>query len=451
MARKGTVFIALLLMLPSLSTVCANAGEDSDTGCTNLMSDAHVVVAILDTGINPYHEIFRRWNATMHPSTYIEGFPEDVEAVNLTFGNYYWTNVKKDERIWENLSAKKLYWFPHTNIIGISFKEKGYPILPEGVGWHGTSTSSIISMKCPEAIILMIEANSSTLEEAFSWAVEQPWIDIILPEFATWKIDGKEEWNNIPEISKRGVENGKIIISPAGNRAWHISLLSNICGMPWVISVGGVESYSLGASIFVSRLPDYVSNYTEYTAFIPPPNPYNPFNFSYRYISGTSVSAPVVVSTFASIILKLREELNYTHGIINKALINIPEKGIKITNYDIRNAVNHTSIYWKMQEWHPWHWLYWKDPFWLSFLINPFLWPFCWILLELRILTITRPINPVAPWLQMGWGFVNKSIVNDTVNVLLGKKEMPEKPEGAVKYMEGIYHMRQKIWGKNKS
>lgn len=43
---------------------------------------------------------------------------------------------------------------------------------------------------------------------------------------------------------------------------------------------------------------------------------------------------------------------------------------------------------------------------------------------------------------------MNESIVDDTVNVLLGKKEMPEKPEGAVKYMEGIYHIRQKIWWK---
>ena len=48
--------------------------------------------------------------------------------------------------------------------------------------------------------------------------------------------------------------------------------------------------------------------------------------------------------------------------------------------------------------------------------------------------------------LQMGWGFVNKSIVNESVDVLLGRKEMPEKPDEAIKYMENIYHIRQKIW-----
>jgi len=65
-----------------------------------------------------------------------------------------------------------------------------------------------------------------------------------------------------------------------------------------------------------------------------------------------------------------------------------------------------------------------------------------------RAMTANIPVNSIAPWLQIGWGFVNESIVDDTVNVLLGKKEMPEKPEGAVKYMEGIYHIRQKIWWK---
>ncbi|KAA0001700.1 MAG: S8/S53 family peptidase [Thermoplasmata archaeon] len=459
MAKKITIFVAILLVLPSLSMVydtknvtngeyeCSFTDKEQSR-CANSALKPHVVVAIIDSGINVYHEVFRRPNMTQHPSEYIEGFPEDVPPVtNLTFGGYYWTNIKKDEKIWESLSTKKLYWFPYTNIIGISFEEEGYPILPETGGWHGTSTSSIISMKCHEAIILMIESDAYTLEEAFSWAVEQSWIDIILPEFATWEIDGREEWSKIPEISKRGVENGKIIIAPAGNRPWHISLLSNVCGMPWVINVGGVESYSHGATIFVSKLPDYVSNYTEYVAFIPPPpNPYDIFNFSYRYGSGTSISTPVVVSAFASIILKLRQELNYTHGVVDKALINIPERGIRITNWDIRNVVNHTAIYWRMREWRPGHWPYWKDPCWLSFLTNPLLWPFCWIFLELRVLTTTRPISSFAPWLQMGWGFVNESIVDDTVDILLSRKEMPEKPEGAVKYMEWIYHIRQKIW-----
>ena len=63
-----------------------------------------------------------------------------------------------------------------------------------------------------------------------------------------------------------------------------------------------------------------------------------------------------------------------------------------------------------------------------------------------KLVSMNIPVNPFAPWLQMGWGFVNKSIVNNTVDVLLDRKEMPEKPEGAIKYMENIYRIRKEIW-----
>ena len=411
----------------------------------------HVVVALIDNAIDIYHPIFRRENLIYPPSTYIEGFPDTATAVNITFDDVggYWSSIEKDSRIWERLTTKTLYWFPHTNIIGITFRDfrgsNESPLLPGP--WHGTATSSIIAMKCPNATIVFIQANSSSLVEAFSWAVNQSWIDIILPEFATRNNTPRTEWNEIPNISKNAVEKGKIIITPAGNSARKISFFSNICGMPWVISVGGVESYSHGASIFVSRNADYVSNYTEMAAHVPkPPNEWNLFNETYRNCSGTSASSVVVVATFASIVFKLREKFNYTHGIINGSLIDIPEKSIKVTNADVRDAVNHTALYWKTSDWSPGHWPYWKDPMWKNLFSHPISWLFFPIFLEMRFYTITRPINSFVPWLQMGWGFVDNSIVNTTVKILIGEQEIPKKPNGAVQYMNFLIHLRTKIW-----
>jgi len=413
----------------------------------------NVVIALIDTAIDVYHEIYRRESMITHPSTYIEGFPENAKAVNVTFDDSagYWSNVNTDKSIWQNLTPRTLYWFPHTNIIGISFQDfdeggENYTLLSGH--WHGTVTSSIVAMKCPKATIVMIQANSSTLAEAFSWAVNQTWIDIIIPEFATRQADARPEWTEIPNISKKAVEEGKMIITPSGNRARDISFSSNICGMPWVISVGGVESYSHGASIFVSRWTDYVSNFTEMAANVPkPPNYWNLFNDTYRNGSGTSASAPVVAATFGLIILQIREKFNYTHGIINESLIDIPEKSIRITNIDLRETVNHTAIYWKTKDWQPGHWPYWKDPMWQNLLSHILLWPITFsALFLLRFFTMTRPVSPVAPWLQMGWGFVDSSIVNETVSVLLGEKEMPEKPDGAIRYMNLLYNIRKDIW-----
>jgi len=156
----------------------------------NTQLKPHVVVAIIDSGINVYHEIFRRINNTQHPSTYIEGFPKDAEAVDVTFGDTYQNNYEQDKDMWEHqLQQRTLYWFPHTNIIGISFgnstwygkEESGYPIIDE-VG-HGTDTASVIATINPNATIVMVEVGANKLKDAFSWAINQSWIDIIDIEF----------------------------------------------------------------------------------------------------------------------------------------------------------------------------------------------------------------------------------------------------------------------------
>ena len=455
--------IVLLIYVPSVSSNIVKISylndkdENEQTSINSLVEmnttySPHVVVALIDTAIDVYHQAFRRESQIIHPSKIIQGFPEDAEAVNVTFDDVggYWSCIEQDAFIWKNLTAKKLYWFPHTNIIGISFnnisQEDEYPILSGH--WHGTLTSSIVSMNCPGVTIVLIQANGSAFPEAFSWAINQSWIDIIIPEFATKQLGARPEWNAIPNISRKGVENGKLIIVPGGNSARNISFLSNICGMPWVISIGGVESYSHGASIHVSRWTDYVSNFTMMGAHVPiEPNVFNLFNETYRNGTGTSASAPVAAAAFASILLQLRKELNYTGGIVNTSLIENPEKHIRITNYDIREAVNHTALYWKASDWRLGHWPYIRDPMWLRLLLNPF--GFGWALFCLYLMkraTITRPINTLEPWLQMGWGFVDNSIVNDTINVLLGKKDMPEKPPEAVRFMESNYNIRERIW-----
>ena len=144
-------------------------------------------------------------------------------------------------------------------------------------------------------------------------------------------------------------------------------------------------------------------------------------------------------------------EYNYTGGIINNSLIYIPDEGIRITNYDIRNVVNHTAVYWHTLQWQPWKSLWWKLEVPLNPEYNPN--PLIQLLINLifgflmkEMVSANIPVNPFAPWLQMGWGFVNESIINESVDVLLGKKEMPEKPDEAIKYMKWVYEMRQKIW-----
>ncbi|MEA2054774.1 MAG: hypothetical protein U9O96_06705 [Candidatus Thermoplasmatota archaeon] len=312
--------VILLLSASSMTNIACNVKinhqlqQSIDEVVLQTNFKPHVVVAMIDSGINVYHEIFRREDMVQHPSTYIGGFPEDAEAINLTFGDDWESNYENDKEIWENLEEKKLYWFPHTNIIGISFgqstwygrEEPGDPILDD-VG-HGTSTSSIIEKINPNVTILMVETGGNKLKEALSWTVNRSWIDIIVPEFGVWYRPRMLFWTTIwwsgfQEISKRGVKNGKIIVTAAGNRPWIIPELSYISGPPWVISVGGAEGYCHGIDLSTAKSADYVSTFTRKIAFH--------FNTSTYWVgSGTSLSIPTVAGTLSSIILKIREELN---------------------------------------------------------------------------------------------------------------------------------------------
>ena len=88
-----------------------------------------VVVAYHDTGINPYHEVFRTDDpyAFQHPSTYIPGYPADAIALPITLpgpgDETDWATVVKDDCVlWKSVKPGQLYWFPGTKIVGaISF------------------------------------------------------------------------------------------------------------------------------------------------------------------------------------------------------------------------------------------------------------------------------------------------------------------------------------------
>ena len=453
------MILFFLVLLSSFSIAQNNSDTDSNLSYqlnnkpinpTNTSYKPHVVVAMIDTGINVYHNEFRRPNLTDHPSTYIEGIPSDATEINLTFSENYSYNVEHDKTIWGNIIKKNLYWFPHTNILGISFAKPtsilsylylGDPILDEYM--HGTATSSVVSMINPNCTIVMIEAFPNTFKEALSWAVNQSWIDIIDIEFGVVYrpfiyLELQTQWSGIDEIYKQGMEKGKIIVTPTGNKPWVNTVRSVVSGPPEVISVGGAEDFCHGVLLTAAKRGDFVSSFTRLIAWYQNTSLYVPE-------SGTSFSVPTVVGTISSIILNLREESNYTHGIINNSLIEIPEENKSIKNTDIRDVLNHTALYWKTSDWSFSDWIY-KSPWFNA--TNPYTGEQLSPEEKLAILrvTFTVPVNPFAPWVQMGWGYVNESIVNETVDVLMGRKTMPEKPFGAVKYMESLYNNRKIIW-----
>ncbi len=163
--------------------------------------DPQAVVALIDSGINPYSEAFRDTSALAkrHPSTYIPGYPKDAVALRLSIGLPYEQAIKKDEMKWKLLERGKLYWIPGTRIVGaISFGAGGTncpaiheaPPLntlggncPERVilddHGHGTMTASRAAGSpnslAPDARIVMIEGLGG---RGVEWAADSGWIDV---------------------------------------------------------------------------------------------------------------------------------------------------------------------------------------------------------------------------------------------------------------------------------
>lgn len=160
-----------------------------------------VTVAVIDTGINPYNEQFRDDSpfAQRHPSQYIEGFPADAPAINLTLdAEDYETAVLADCEQWLAVEPGRIYWFPGTRIVGaITFGQAAErceeDALPGAIldrGGHGTMTASRVAGTdtglCPTCRIVAVQGFST---KNMLWTAQQPWIDLQSNSWGTLPTD----------------------------------------------------------------------------------------------------------------------------------------------------------------------------------------------------------------------------------------------------------------------
>jgi hypothetical protein len=198
--NASSAVLAALLVIGALAISPATA-EDAEP------ATADAVIGFIDTGINPYHTTFRDTSdrAQQHPSTYIEGYPEDAVALHLTLDaeEYRAAVVADCERIWKQVKPGQLYWFPGTKIIGATSTNPAGNVQcgaegPTGqvildTNGHGTMVASRGASNeygaCPDCLVVAIQfpgsvnlinpgaSNAPTLA-AIRWtAANADWID----------------------------------------------------------------------------------------------------------------------------------------------------------------------------------------------------------------------------------------------------------------------------------
>ena len=194
-ALKATVLCLSLLAGALLSPAAGAAPAPRPAGPAS-------VVALIDTGINPYSPAFRDTSplARRHPSTYLPGYPKDAIALELTLDVPYEEAVERDENVWKSVRGGKLYWIPGTRIVGAISLGAGGTSCPSPVAvppvaaylqeqcaehkilddhGHGTMTASRAAgapaSLAPGARIVAVEGLGAGSVE---WAADQGWIDV---------------------------------------------------------------------------------------------------------------------------------------------------------------------------------------------------------------------------------------------------------------------------------
>jgi hypothetical protein len=195
--RPARYALALALLLGLLSPTSMGIAQEPPPP----PPPPQAVVALIDTGINPYSAAFRDPSplAYQHPSTYIPGYPADAQALPITLDVPYEEAIKQDEALWDGVRSRRLYWIPGTRIIGaISYGGGGTncpaaseippanalqagcldtPILDDH--GHGSMTASRAAGSprslAPGARIVAIEGLGAN---QVRWAANAGWIDV---------------------------------------------------------------------------------------------------------------------------------------------------------------------------------------------------------------------------------------------------------------------------------
>ncbi len=381
-----------------------NTNDEAEDGAASGFAP-HVVIGIPDSGINPYHELYYRAELTEHPSTYIEDYPADIPALELSVGgDDYDAMFEADKEVWEGIEEDQWYWIPQTAFVAVycessqSEDHRGdYCILDDG-NMHGTGTTSSAITENPDAL-LAFKAGGSGIG---------PFLDDGIP------VDiFSVSWGTIAPIPVElfGRDDVPLYVLAAGNDprptfsdAW--------AGDPRNIVVGGAYAADDTQEVLAAHHPDVVSYFCRPTADTKTVSDLrDPY-------CGTSFATPTVAGALSKVIYEIRSESGYTGGIQGDFIDPIAN----VTVAELREAMNLTASY---------------DP-------EP---RYSNTGSKLGTPAGGIPLNPVAPWMQWGWGFYDGLIADATVAHLRGSDTAPGKPDDAHTWMETMGTVKNTLHG----
>ncbi|HEX7168940.1 MAG TPA: choice-of-anchor U domain-containing protein [Acidimicrobiales bacterium] len=393
-----------------------------------------VVVADLDSAINPYHSFYYGGSEiypTAHPSSVtqevLDAFgvkPENV--VELTRTGNLAADLAADAPFWDRVQRGEPYHFRGTNIIAISFSADGETNLVPNTeqSAHGVGTSAAVLRANPDAVMLFVEQGTALgSEESHGYAFTHPAVDILTTSYG---VSIPETGFPLPETSAfehtyDGVVNrGKLHFSSGGNGPGLTPFRAG-AGPWWSIGVSGIEEGSSeGDTLLSGNFADFVSDYTQDLPYC------LDCTTGYESVGGTSFSTPRAAGVASRVLLEARAAKAHAGGIATvdgRAVMVRGTDGTTIDNWHLRRALEQAA-------WIPDSLAY--DP------------------VAAATDLVGVPINPVAPWVQVAWGDLTalpeKGVVPAALSEL-GLGTTPRvKADGYCDFQTGIIETRKLYW-----
>ncbi len=436
MLRRNLGVASALVLLAACD---GSTGLDSETlakatPCNANAEGARVVVAVIDSAFNPYHEFYHA-NSPIYPGCSPSSVtPEVLAEIGVPPGNIIELSrtgnivkdKKADEAAWNKVRRGKPYWFKGTNLIGVSFATSNEKrLIPEAMkNPHGVGVTAAVLAANPDAVIVFTETwDNYANDDAAQYAFSHPAVDMVnssygycVPVVCTL---GFPSTSSVAHSYDGVVKLGKLHFQSSGNEPG-ITPIHGGQGSWWEIGVGGIEEFgSQGQTALARNLPDFVSDFTQELPYCQDCE-----RGLEQGVAGTSFSSPRATGVASKILLEARRALNHSGGIRIKpdgTTVMAEGGGPSVTNWQMRRALEVAA--------YADHGAADYDPTGEG---------------------ISIPINDAAPWLQVAWGELTtdpaKTVVAETLAQLGFGTPARSKDMGFCEFQAANMRFRQNFW-----
>jgi hypothetical protein len=385
--------------------------DRGDDGAEEPTPAARVVVAAIDSAINPYHGFFHHGGDGPYADTPPSAVTPEVlaelgvgpdQVLHLTRTGDMDADLAADADQWARVEPGVLYWFAGTNVLGISFDgSTDEPLKPtSSKNAHGVGVTAAVLEANPDAVTILVEGISDDSEE---WAFTHPAVDIVTTSY------GMPASPPVPYHLHRSytgvVGNGKLHFGAVDNSP-ALSQPDSTGGPWWSIGVAGFQEESTGGrQVLSGTASDFVGNFTQQLPYC------MDCQEGRREVAGTSFATPTAAGTTSAAILAARQAVGHRGGIVERDGIDRPlmvdgsrdGEPFSRTNWEVRRALEEAAVYPGLADWDP------------TADAHP---------LDAAAL----PVLDAAPWATTGWGLVTADPERAVVPELLAHLGVAGEP-----------------------